>query len=54
MMFYYPVNKSIFSGIEKEKKDDFIDCLDAEYTNEINQTQRNVVSKTISKVNIYF
>ena len=29
MMFYYPVNKSVFNQVERDKKVDIIDCLDS-------------------------
>lgn len=44
-MFYYPVNKTIFNEVEREKKVDYIDC------NDDDEFYRSDAPKIESKIN---
>ncbi len=50
-MFYYPVNKTIFNEVDKEKKVEFIDCFDHKTECCDNyEEQKTLESKTNNKV----
>jgi len=54
MMFYYPVNKTIFNEVEREKKVDYIDCFDnnSGCCNDYEET-KTIEAKSTNKVKLF-